>query len=115
MFLQYLKKFGYFGCLRPSGVPTIVQPEASHAVWCPLPPTNVPPFMPIPPEAVVSNPDCVDSVTDRPPWPPGRPPFGLLPSTPLHTVLSSLQFSFANAGLAARILVVKVATAIIAQ
>jgi hypothetical protein len=71
--------------------------------------------MPIPPEAVVSNPDCVDSVTDGPPWPPGKPPFGLLPSPPLHIILFSLPFSFANAGLAAPILVVKVATAIIAQ
>jgi hypothetical protein len=91
----------------------------SHARRPPAPPTLLPTFWPKPPLLVIT---CFDSDSSaRPPPPPGIS-LGLVPPVhpavphpepPLHKVLSSLQFLFANAGVAALRLVV-VTAAIIA-
>src|SRR5919108_2609428 len=109
LFLQYLKKFGYFGC-RPEPPTGGVQVVSSHVKWTPRPPTNVPPS-PAPPEKD-ENPGMF--IVRLPPPPGILTPSWKLLWPPLHILLSSLQFTFANAGLAAPILVVIVAAATIA-
>jgi hypothetical protein len=79
----------------------------SHARRPQVPPTLLPTFWPKPPLLVITCPDS-DSCA-RPPPPPGISlglvppvhPVAPHPEPPLHKGLSSLQFLFANAGLAA--------------
>jgi hypothetical protein len=100
----YLPEFppGSFVC-RPKPPTDVVQPEASHTPWPPPPPTNPDidsnPW-PKPPALNCGLPDW--SRINRPPLPPGVSIPSFLKLDPsLHTVSVSLQFTFANAGLAA--------------
>ena len=84
-----------------------------------MPPTLLPTFWPKPPLLVITCPDS-DS-TNRPPPPPGTsvglvPPVHPVrphPEPPLHIVISSLQFAFANAGFAAPVVVAAVIIAVV--